>query len=107
MRRTGWFMLAGFILLMLAIAVGGPYTSKLARNHYRKNIEANGAFTKAVISGKNTHKGNSVIFKYSFKDRNYKNREQSNYYFEELLIGDTVTILLDSTHPFDSYIHSH
>ena len=102
--KKGWLSLAGFALLMTSVFYGCPYLMSVAGNNYRKKIKQNGIETKAVLFRKNTHKGKFVYFKYRFKDKEYKNHEKSDIFFQELNIDDTISILLDSSDPSASYI---
>lgn len=104
MPKQGWYQLAAFILLMAVIGIGGPYLSSLYNKKYKNDITKNGTAVNAVVFQKKTHKGNTVHFKYRFKDETYKNHEQNDSLFESLNIGDSITILLDSTDPSESYI---
>jgi hypothetical protein len=104
MQKKGWLTLTGFILLIVAILYGGPYLSLLVDNDYRKKINQNGIADKAVVFLKKTHKGNTVHFRYNYKNDIYKNNEQNDSLFDVLNIGDTINIFLDSTNPSASYI---
>lgn len=104
MKKKEWLSLIGFIILILAILYGGPYLSSSSDKHYRKKINQNGIAGKAIVFLKKTHKGNTVHFKYNFKNNSYKNNEQNNSLFDVLNVGDTINVFLDSTNPSASYI---
>ena len=96
--------LIGGILMVCAIAYGGPCLSSVIDNNYRKKIDRNGLVTKAVVVSKSTHKGRSVNFRYYFKDIQYTNNEQNDSLYKALDLGDIIDILIDSTNPSASYI---
>jgi len=104
MRKKEWLSFIGLIILILVILYGGPYLSSLSDRNYRNKINQNGIAARAIVFLKKTHKGNTVHFKYDFKNNSYKNNEQDDSLFDVLNIGDTINIFLDSTNPSASYI---
>ncbi|WP_446753369.1 DUF3592 domain-containing protein [Terrimonas alba] len=65
-----------------------------------------GAIVRAQVYLKKTHKGKSTYFRYYYNNRVYQNHEQSTSIYKAVEIGDSITILIDSTKPSDSYIVS-
>ena len=104
MKIKGWLILPGFILMMLVIYYGGKFLSRSYDKNYRETIDKNSTLTVAEVYNKKTHKGNTVHFKYYFKDNLYKNNEQNDSFFKTLTIGDLIIVVLDSTNPEDSCI---
>ncbi len=93
-----------FILLMLLIMIGGPRLSAYLTKNYKEKIDEHADTCKAYVYLKKTHKGNTVHFRYYYRNRPYKNDEQNDEWFDRLRIGDSITIKLDSTDPGSSYI---
>lgn len=87
-----------------AIMVFGPMFSRWYFRKYKEEVDQNGVPGMAAIVGKNSHKGNSVNFRYRFKNKAYTNREANEHCYEKMEIGDSVEIMLDSLHPRNSYI---
>ena len=106
MKTTGWLSLIGFILLVLLILFGGPFLSKSYDKNYREAIDKNSTLAAAEVFNKKTHKGNSVHFKYYYKDKLYTNHEQNDSLFDALRIGDVIVVVIDTTNPEDSYVLS-
>lgn len=96
--------LIGLALLCTAIGVFGPMFSRWDFRKYKEKVDQNGVPGMAAISGKNSHKGRSVYFRYSFKNKVYTSREPNKYCYYKMEIGDSVEIMLDSLHPRNSYI---
>ena len=107
MPKTGWIMLLGLILLLLLIGYGGPYLSSVLEKKYRKDIDKNASIVQAVVYLKKQQKGHKVYFRYFFQNRTYTNRQQSNLLYEELKLGDTIQIKVDSLNPSKSYVFSY
>ena len=104
MPRKGWISLIGFLCMLFVIGYGGPQLSAYIFRTYKEKITKNGATVKAQVYLKKTHKGNTIHFKYRFKNEVYRNNEENDPLFEKINIGDSIIILLDSTRPSKSYI---
>ena len=102
--KNGWLWLVALLLLLICIFYGGPLLSSYIDKKHRNKIEKNGKITRAIVFLKKTHKGNTVHFQYYYKNKLYKNNEQNDSFFNELNIGDSIYILIDSTSPSSSYI---
>ena len=96
--------LTSLLIPLLIIWFGGGYLQIYLSEKYVKEIKKNGLLYEAIISNKNTHKGKFVYFKYNYNDENYENNEKSNSLYEHMNLGDSVDIMLDSIHPYNSYI---
>lgn len=102
-RQTLFCMLA-FIAILLTIAFGGPYLSNLANKSYKRDIDKNGSIINAIVTGKKESKGRYVIFTYQYKGTKYSNKESGRDYYNNLYIGESIEIKIDTTNPEDSYI---
>jgi hypothetical protein len=96
--------LLGLAALLLLIGFGGPFSSKMADKYYRKTIDENGIWVKAIVTGKKYLKGHYVVFEYHYKGRRFTNKEQNKDYHENLMLGEIIEIKMDTTNPEDSYI---
>ena len=106
MPRKGWLTLVAFLVIFFGILCGGPKLTAFIFRKYKEKIDKNGAIVKAQVYLKKTHKGKSTYFRYYYKNRVYKNHEQSTSIFEAVEIGDSIMVLIDSTKPSNSYIVS-
>src|SRR5688572_20491646 len=106
MPRKGWLTLVAFLVISFGILFGGPKLTAFIFKKYKEKIDKNGATVKAQVYLKKTHKGKSTYFRYHYKNRVYQNHEQSSSIFKAVEIGDSITILIDSTKPSNSYIVS-
>ena len=106
MPKKGWLSLAGLLLMFFGILFGGPKLSGFIFKKYKERIDKNGMAMMAMVYLKKTHKSNTIHYRYLFKGKLYDNHEKNDTLFTILNIGDSITILLDSTRPSKSYILS-
>jgi hypothetical protein len=66
MKKTiiGLFLL---VATTTGILVLGPFLSKRINKKYRKKIDTNPKAINAVIKEKNSHRGNTVSFRYKYR----------------------------------------
>ena len=103
-KPAPWYVYICAILLLCLIIFGGPRLSRYYKERYQENVRKHGVSVRAMITGKNTHKGSTVKFSYFFRDRRFNNRESNPDLFDRYNEGDSVYILLDSTDPAKSFI---
>jgi hypothetical protein len=106
MPKKGWITSAIALIIFFGIMCGGPRLKAFLIRKYKEGIDKNGTEVKAQVYLKKSHKGKSTYFRYHYKNRLYKNDEQSTSIFEAVEIGDSIMVLVDSTKPSDSYIIS-
>ncbi len=92
------------IVLIFSIFYYGPQLSKLSFDNYKKDIDKNKLSVKAIVTRTNTHKGKSVYFKYLYNQAIYTNTQGGDTLYENVVIGDSINIIIDSLHPEDSYV---
>ena len=95
-----------FIMAVIATSIGvfGPMFSKKMFENYRKKIDKKATSGRAALTGKNSHKGNSVYFRYEYKGKTFTNSEANEYCYDKAEVGDSIDIRLDSVSPGNSYI---
>jgi|GEM_PF-5417359 len=96
--------LIAFLLILFTVLYGGPRLSSYLHRKYKRSIDKNAIEISAMVYQKKTHKGHLVMFRYVYKSKEYRNREQDNELFEKLSIGDSIRIIIDTTDPSSSYI---
>jgi hypothetical protein len=106
MPKKGWISLIAVFCMFFGIIFGGPQLNAYLFRKYKENIDKNGTIVNALVYLKKSHKGKSTHFRYRYKNQIYRNHEQNSDIYKALEIGDSITILIDSTNPSDSYILS-
>ena len=101
-KKLGLFFLL-VALICTSIGIFGPMLSERLDGDYRKRIDKTGTEVRGIITLKKSHKGNSIYFKYRYKEIIYTNYEDSRFYYE-LVVGDSVVVEVDSIRPKNSYI---
>lgn len=92
---------------MAIILFGGLFMARKMDASFKKDVDANGLVIKAVLTGKYHGKGKNVRFKYWYKGKLYRGIELSSDTYDNVAIGDTVLIKIDTVHPKESYIYSY
>ena len=89
-----------------AILVFGPMLSRHIDKKARERVDKNASLARAKLTRKKSWKGKTVLFRYEYRGKTYRNSEINNYCYYELKLGDSIDIKLDSLDPGNSYILS-
>ncbi|HWK05144.1 MAG TPA: hypothetical protein VNS58_15995 [Puia sp.] len=106
MKKNLWSSILCFLgfILLISIPWSGPMLSRAYDNYYRNKIDKNGLILKAVVYKKNTYKGKSLYYSYTFDGVSYSDHDQSDGLFERYDFRDTVNIMIDRTSPENTYV---
>lgn len=95
------------LLLVIGFLFFREYAKRRSDNQYKRQVDKNGIISKGAVFSKdfsNKYHHNSLKFSYKYKRRYYINADI--ILFNELSIGDSVLIKIDTTKPEASYIIS-
>lgn len=96
--------LLGAALIMTAIGIFGPMLSRKIDADFRKGIDRNGISVKGVITDIASRKGGTrIYFQYNYNNKLFSDYEVSHF-ADELRVGDSVLMQIDSSSPGDAYI---
>ena len=93
------------VAIMALILFGGLFLSSILQKKYRKEIDNNGIVVKGIVIRKSSNsKGKAVFFSYSYKNKFFQNNEEGKKLSQELQVGDSVLIKIDTLNPRNSYL---
>lgn len=92
----------GGIIIIASIMFFGPKFLKWYGGYYEKKVDKNGVIVKGEIIRFGHSKGKYIEVRYYYKSKEYTMKENIKNF--DLFIGQDVSLMVDTTDPYESYV---